>query len=162
MITVQEQVRLLSDTELYPQAVQFMRGVARTLPATQINGLLNVSLYSTYDKLTWFIEHQRTRTTWRREDSHIPDFYHRLAQKLKQLETTALSIMKTKAGQQSQEDLQTLKMLLAREFIQHLLAENSYMMAERSFQNDEQRNTPANQGRQQGRNAGPVTRQGRL
>jgi len=75
MITEQEQkyIRLLSDTELYPQAVEFMRGVARTLPPTQINGLLNVSLFNTYDQLKKFIEHQRTRTTWRRGYEHIPD-----------------------------------------------------------------------------------------
>jgi hypothetical protein len=44
MITEQEQgkVRLLSDIELYTQAVEFMHGVARPLPQTQINGLLNV------------------------------------------------------------------------------------------------------------------------
>ncbi len=57
MITEQEQekIRLLSDTELYPQAVEFMRGVARQLPQTQINGLLNVSLANTYDELEEFI-----------------------------------------------------------------------------------------------------------
>ena len=161
MITEQEQrqIRLLSDIELYPQAVQFMHGVARTLPPTQINGLLNVSLANTYDELTRFIEKQRTRTSWRREDSHIPDFYHRLAQKLKQLETSVLQILKARTQPAPQEDMQRLKMLLAREFIQHLLAENSYMMAEKTMHYNEQRS--ANAGRPQGRNLGPVTRQGR-
>ncbi len=161
MITVQEQkqVRLLSDTDLYPQAVQFMRGVARPLPQTQINGLINVSLDNTYDVLMHFIEKQRTRTSWRREDSHIPDFYHRLAQKLKQLETSALQILKVRTEQATREDMQTLKILLAREFIQHLLAENGYMLAEKTIQQDEQRQ--ANTGRPQGRNPGPVRQQGR-
>ncbi len=162
MITEQEQVkiRLLSDTELYPQAVQFMRGVARPLPPTQINGLLNVSLANTYDELGIFIDFQAKRTTWRREDVHIPDFYKRLAQKLKQLEAYALSIMKSRAGQPSREDMQTLKMLLAREFIQHLLAENAYMGATRAFQSPESDNT-RNQGRPQGNYQGPAPRQGR-
>ena len=163
MITEQEQekIRLLSDIELYPQAIEFMHGVARQLPQTQINGLLNVSLANTYDQLEGFIEHQRTRTTWRREDIHIPDFYKRLAQKLKQLETTALSIMKVRTGQPSREDVQTLKMLLAREFIQHVLAENAYMGATRAFQHADYDNT-RNQGRPQGHNRGPAPRQGRV
>ncbi len=74
MITEQEQekMRLLSDTELYPQAVEFMHGVARQLPQTQINGLLNVSLASTYNQLEDFIDHQQKRTTWRREDAIFP------------------------------------------------------------------------------------------
>lgn len=162
MITEKQQakIRLLSDTELYPQAVVFMRGIGRPLPATQINGLLNVSLANTYDQLERFIEHQRTRTTWRREDAHIPDFYKRLAQTLKQLEAYALSIMKSRAEQPSSEDMQTLKMLLAREFIQHVLAENAYMGATRAFQNADRDNI-RNQGRPQGSNRGPVTRQGR-
>jgi hypothetical protein len=162
MITEQEQekIRLLSDTELYPQAVEFMRGVARQLPPTQINGLLNVSLANTYKQLESFIEHQRARTTWRREDAHIPDFYKRLAQKLKQLEAYALSIMKSRAEQPSGEDMQALKMLLAHEFIQHLLAENAYMGATRAFQHADRDNT-RNSGRPQGNYRGPATRQGR-
>ena len=163
MITEQEQtkIRLLSDVELYPQAVEFMHGIARQLPQTQINGLLNVSLANTYDELERFIERQRTRTTWRREDVHIPDFYKRLSQKLKQLEAYALSIMKSRTGQPLREDMQTLKMLLAREFIQHVLAENAYMGAIRAFQNPERDNT-RNQGRPQGNYRGPATRQGRV
>jgi hypothetical protein len=162
MITEQEQekIRLLSDTELYPQAVELMRGIANELPQRQTNGLLNVSLANTYGELERFIERQRTRTTWRREDVHIPDFYKRLALKLKDLEAHALSIMKSRTEQTSREDVQTLKMLLAREFIQHVLAENAYMGATRAFQNPERDNT-RNQGRPQGNYRGPATRQGR-
>lgn len=162
MSTEQEQrhVRLLSDTELYPQAVQFMHGVARTLPPAQINGLLNVSLNNTYAELKKFIEHQRTRTTWRRGDEHIPDFYLRLAQKLKQLEASALLMVKARERQPPQEDMQELYMLLAREFIQHLLAENAYMGATSAFQNAEREMT-GNQGRPQRTNQGPGIRQGR-
>lgn len=162
MITEQEQsqVRLLSDTELYQQAVQFMRGVARQLPPTQINGLLNVSLANTYDELKDFIKSQRQRTTWRREDAHIPDFYRRLEVKLGELEKKATDIMKARAERPEQEDLNTLKMLLAREFIQHLLAENAYMGATRAFQNAD-RDTTGNQGRPQGDYRRPLPRQGR-
>ncbi len=73
MITPQEQekIRLLSDTELYQQAVEFMRSVGKPLPATQINGLLNVSLANTYIRLTEFVDGQHKRTTWRRAYSKI-------------------------------------------------------------------------------------------
>lgn len=157
MITEQEQkkIRLLSDSELYSQAVDLMHSVARQLPPTQINGLLNVSLANTYEQLEFFIERQRTRTTWRREDTHIPDFYAKLAHKLKQLETYALPIMKLRAEQPSREDMQTLKMLLAREFIQHVLAENAYLGATRAFQTGA-RDTTRNQGRPQGNYRGPA------
>ena len=152
----QEKIRFLSDTELYPQAVEFMRGVGRTLPQTQINGLLNVSLASTYNQLQEFIEHQRARKTWKRGDEHIPDFYRRLAGKLKDLERSAMSLLR--ARQAPREDVQTFTMLLAHEFIQHVLAENAYMEALRAFQKAE-RNEPSNQGGFQRNNQGPMTRQ---
>jgi len=156
MITEHEQmrIRLLSDLELYPQAVEFMSGIARQLPMAQMNGLLNVSLANTYKQLERFIDHQRTRTTWRRGDEHIPDFYARLARKLQHLEATAQLLAKERAEQPSREDMQILNMLLAREFIQHVLAENAYMGAIRAFQQTD-RNNPRNQRN----NQGPVRRQ---
>src|SRR5260370_14533218 len=122
----QAKIRILSDTELYPQAIEFMRGIGRPLPTTQINGLLNVSLADTYDGLRKFIERQSKRETWRREDTHIPDFYKRLPNKLKQImDAYVPSIMQLTAGQSSQEDLQAVKILLPPEFFHHLLPENA-------------------------------------
>src|SRR5579875_3074027 len=130
LITAEQQakIRLLSDYELYPQAVQFMRNIARPLPSTQINGLLNVSLGSTYDQLLLFVEHQRDRTTWRNNEQHIPMFYRGLRQKLQALEDYLPSLYKLRAEKPLPEEVQALKMALAREFIQHLLAENGYMV----------------------------------
>ena len=51
-------------------------------------------------------------------------------------------------------------MLIAREFIQHLLAENAYKGALRTFQNAEGDNR-GYQNRPQGNNRGPQIRQGR-
>jgi len=165
MITNEQQakIRLLSDNELYPQAIVFIRGIGRSLPATQINGLLNVSLANTYDLLGEFIERQGNRTTWRREDAYIREFYKRLPNKLKQLEVYAPSIMQSTAEQSSREDMQAVKMLLAREFIQHLLAENGYMGVTKAVQDADLDNT-RNQGRPLGDrhgDRGPLTRQGR-
>lgn len=153
----QEKIQLLSDTDLYPEAVEFMRSIGRPIPSTQINGLLNVSLANTYDELNKFVEGQCKRTTWRRDQQHVPDFYRKLLQKLKKIES---SIIKIRQEKPSQEDAQALKMLLAREFIQHLLAENAYMGTIRAAQ-DTRATDNKNQGKPQGNYRGPSTRQGR-
>jgi hypothetical protein len=148
MISEQEQVRirLLSDNELYPQAVEFMKNMGRPLPSTQINGLLNVSLANTYDQLTLFVERQGARKTWRGNERHVEEFYRtRFPAKLKQLEMYVPAVTRFREEKASREDEQTIKMELAREFIQHLLAENAYKDAMGGFET--RRETPQrNQG----------------
>ena len=163
MITEKEQdrIRLLSDTELYPQAVEFMRGIANQIPQKQTNGLLNVSLANTYDQLQRFVARQRDRRTWPPKERHIPIFYRELGQKLQRIESYIPSIMKSRTEQTSREDIQTLKMLLAREFIQHILAENAYMGATRAFQYADHDNM-REQSRPQGNYLGPAKRQGSI
>ncbi len=87
-------------------------------------------------------------------DEHIPKFYKDLSIRLKQLENYARAILKARSVQPLPEDVQVLYMLVAREFIQHLLAENAYKGALRAFQNTEGDNRD-NQGRPQGNNRGP-------
>ena len=140
MISEQEQaqIRLLSDYELYPQAVELIKGIGRPLPATQINGLLNVSLGCTYNELKSFVTFQHRRTTWGPKDQHIHEFYRRLALKIEDLEKVSRTIAKNR----HKEDEQAISMALAREFIQHLLAENAYRDAMKAFdtaRSDEQR-----------------------
>ena len=125
-----EQIWLLSDAELYPQAVEFMRGVGRPLPSTQINGLLNISYENTFQQLIEFAEVQQRRTTWK--DQNVPDFYKRFAQRLKQMDSYVLSIVKEGQKKPTSEHMQVIKMEIVREFIQHLLAENSYMANEQA------------------------------
>jgi hypothetical protein len=157
MITEQEQdtIRLLSDTELYDQAMHFMHGMGRPLPAAQINGLLNIALNNSYDRLLEFIQHQYGRCT---VESEVRDFYSRLEQQFRALEARALTIIKARA-QPSREDLQMLKMLLAREFIQHVLAENGYKEARQDFPPPEHDQT-RNQGTPHRNQRGPAPRQG--
>lgn len=135
MISEQEQVqiRLLSDNELYSEAVKLMRSIGRPLPPTQINGLLNVSLANTYDQLKQFVEHQCARTTWAARDRHIPDFYRKLTGQLTNLEKRVPSIIKLRQEKPSPEDVKAIQMALAHEFIQHLLAENAYRVAMKDF-----------------------------
>ncbi|HEY0752693.1 MAG TPA: hypothetical protein VGD98_01845 [Ktedonobacteraceae bacterium] len=137
MISEQEQarIRLISDNELYPQAVEFMKNMGRPLPSTQINGLLNVSLANTYQQLALFVKHQGARKTWRGSERHVEEFYRtKFPAKLKQLETYLPAVTCSRAEKASREDEQAIKMELAREFIQHLLAENAYKEAMGGFE----------------------------
>lgn len=155
MIQEQEQViiRILSDDELYEQAQEFMRGVARQIPPTQVNGLLNVSTASTFAQLLRFIKHQQERKTWRGDDRYvIPDFYKRLMAKFdgKEFKNYVPLITQARTEKLSLEDEQDIKMALACEFIQHLLAQNAYMGATRAFSGLTQGNdTNRNSGRPQ-------------
>lgn len=138
----QERIRLLSDTELYPQAAEFMQKIGGVLPATQVNGLLNVALADThtYKQIEDFIKHQYTRSTWG-FNQHIPDFYRKLEAKLKEFERLVATITKERPEKPSREEQQTLKKLLAREFIQHVLAENAYKGAQRMAQRPPEQTT---------------------
>lgn len=131
MITEQqlERIRLLSDEKLYEEAIVLMHslGAANSLPPTQINGLLNVSLANTHAHLLEFVQHQRDRTTWnRREQNYIPDFYRKLFHELQRVEQKYVPLI-TQQDSVAAEDKDVIKTLIAREFIQHLLAENGYM-----------------------------------
>ncbi len=132
-----ERIRLLSDETLYTEAIELMHsiGIANSLPSTQINGLINVSLANTYAHLMEFVQHQRDRTTWNgREQRFVPEFYHKLFNKLESLEEKQVPFI-TQQDSIEPEDKDVIKALIAREFIQHLLAENGYM-AFRARQNN--------------------------
>jgi hypothetical protein len=141
MLSEQEQdtIRLISDKELYPQAVECMQRIGKTLSQTQVNGLLNVSLANTYEVLTYFVQKQGERSTWSRREEHVKTFYkHTFPAQLKRLETYLPIVLKYRGEPASHEDEQAIKMTLAREFIQHLLAENSYKSARDRFENHHQ------------------------
>ena len=145
----QEKIRLLSDTELYSQAVVFMRGIAKALPTAQINGLLNVSLGNTYDDLKKFVKAQPERNTWKEKEKYIPEFYRRLMRKFDELERHAQAILESRQGESSSPDEKTVQMMLAREFIQHLLAENDYMIATNAFPADDDNGEQTNARKQE-------------
>lgn len=155
----EEKIQVLSDIELYPQAVEFMRGIARKLPPTQINGLLNVSLSDTYEHLKLFADVQYNRSTWKLSERHIPEFYRRLTLKFKELEHYALTILSSRTEKASAADLAEMNMAIAREFIQHLLAENDYMIAMHALQSvDNNGDRTGNQERPRDNQRGSWTR----
>src|SRR5438128_617517 len=155
MLTEQEQaqIRLLSENELYPQAIAFMKGLSKPLPPTQINGLLNVSLSCTYKELKDFVDAQHRRSTWPSRDAHIPGFYRGLGPRIAQLERYALTMAANRTERASQEDKEALTMAIVREFIQHLLGENAYREAlEKGKREDNVHQRPDQRGGGQGGN----------
>jgi len=152
MITAEQEQRIehLSDTELYPLAVEFMRGVAKKLPTTQINGLVNVALgKNTYQQLKEFVEYQQNRSTWRASERHVPDFYRRFSNKFKDLEKYALTVIALQPAKTSPEGRDEIRIAIVREFIQHLLAENDYMGATQAFADNNGNPARAHQERSQ-------------
>lgn len=124
---------LLSDTVLYPEATAFMRRLVRDLqcdplPSSQVNGLLNIAEAHQYDTLHNFVLHQRDRD-WPSRQRSIKTFYTELAETLTMIERRIrgdfrLVSQGQKAGGGQKADEQELMALLAREFVQHLVAEN--------------------------------------
>ena len=130
MLSEQEQlqIRLISDNELYQQAVTLMRNLGGTLSQSQINGLVNVSLANTYGHLRQFVRKQGERKTWPAKERHIWEFYRtKFPSQLDRLENYVPAVTRLRQGQVSHEDREAIKMALAREFIQHLLAENGLL-----------------------------------
>jgi len=132
---------LLSDTVLYPEATAFLRHLVRDLqcqplPTSQVNGLLSIAQAHRYDKLYEFVLHQRDRN-WPSKQRDIKTFYTALAETLTTMQGRLrgdfrlLSDAKRPGGGQ-QADEQELMALLAREFIQHLVAENGLLSLTRT------------------------------
>ncbi|GAC1461891.1 MAG: hypothetical protein NVS4B12_08730 [Ktedonobacteraceae bacterium] len=130
----------LSDEVLYHEAVVFIRELVRhedcqPLPTSQVKGLLNIARSSQYSELERYIEHQRERD-WNVKSRYLKTFYteleklfttmknKRLRQEFHLLddEPTSVDMLRKKNELMAQ---------LAYEFIQHLLAENALLVAER-------------------------------
>lgn len=141
---------LISDTILYPEAVAFIRRLVRDqdckpLPTSQVNGLLSIAEAASYATLSEFIVHQYSRN-WPPRQRYIKTFYQALAEALANMQQRLrgdfhLIAGGRKPGQQNREEEHELMALLAREFIQHIIAENGLLAA----QGERERRPPANQ-----------------
>ncbi len=131
-----QKIWLLSDTVLYGEAVAFMRRLVRDqgcnpLPTSQVNGLLSIAESQMYDKLYEFVVHQRDRD-WQPSKRDIKTFYTALEETLTNMQKRLRSDFHLlggarRSGGQDEADEQELMALLAREFIQHLVAENDLL-----------------------------------
>lgn len=129
-----QKIWLISDTVLYPEAVALMRRLiqvehCRPLAPSQINGLLQLAEGSSYTDIYSRVIHQRERN-WAGIKYDIKTFYIELEKALSEMCNQRLRddfhlITKTSTAQEVEE----IMSLLAREFIQHLLAENALLDA---------------------------------
>src|SRR6266702_6196780 len=133
-----QKIWLLSDIVLYPEAVSFMRKLVQDqecdpLPTSQVAGLLNVAESAQYDELYRFVVHQRDRN-WPPSRRDIKTFYTELELVLSQMQRRRLKeefrLLSDENGRSVSEirrESNELLALLAREFIQHLVAENGML-----------------------------------
>jgi hypothetical protein len=143
-----QKISLLSDTLLYPEAVSFIHHLVdekecEPLPTSQIMGLLNIAQGPSYDDITRFVSNQKGRN-WPREKEDIKTFYTELERYLAKLrkrlpdpfQLTTPQLTQREATQESRE----LMLQLAREFIQHLVAENVLLSQRQEEQKRRNRN----------------------
>ncbi len=148
----QKQLRkvwLLSDTVLYDEAVAFLRKLideqqCNPLPSSQIAGLLNVAETASYDQLADFIIHQRTRD-WPPGMRDIKTFYTALDEALREIRSSRLReefhLLDGVGPEKIKQETDALMALLAREFIQHLAAENGFLAAKMAEQRSQQKSS---------------------
>src|SRR5947199_5919831 len=128
------QIQVVSNDVLYQQALDFFHIDTKTsqdeqeerppLTNTQVNGLLNMVQASTYEQLLDFVKHQYNRN-WR--DKSVSSFYQDLEPVLKNLPALAQEegiLTSSLPIQQANEEKRVVHLLLARELIQHIAAEN--------------------------------------
>lgn len=137
-----QKIDLLSDTVLYPESVAFVRRMIQKekcnpLPAAQVNGLLNIALTLNFDQVRSFVKHQRERN-WPSNKRDIKTFYAQLETELARLEqrfNSDFALAKDEHGRRvSDKDEREMLGMLAREYVQHLLAENMLVEAEQKEQ----------------------------
>ena len=136
-----QKIWLLSDIVLYREAGNFVRKFVREqhcnpLPSSQINGLLSIAEAARYDDLHQFVVHQRDRN-WPPSKQDIKTFYTELEKILSHMQHKRLKddfhLLTDTDGKsviEIRNEEKALMALLAREFIQHLVAENGLLLAE--------------------------------
>jgi hypothetical protein len=135
-----QKLHYLSDNVLYPEAVNFIQQFVNeedssTLPASQVMGLLNIANASSYAELDRFIKHQRERN-WTMSKSYIKTFYSELekifATLRKRIRDEFDLLTYEPANKLAKQETDEIMALLARDFIQHLIAENGLLALERA------------------------------
>lgn len=124
----ESQIRQLSDAEMYPEAVDFASQYP-PVQKSQMAGLLEFS--RSWEELAGFVRHQKDDRDWgepgKSKRAHYKDFYTALDAHLNELRRRSREQYNfvpdglTKNENRQQTDF--FAGLLAREFIQHLVAE---------------------------------------
>ncbi len=138
----------LSDTVFYPEAVAFIHHLiydeeCMPLPATQIIGLLNIANVSSYAELERFIRHQRDRD-WPTSKQDIKTLYTELDKlfttiKNKRLRDEFHLVQGKQNSKETNQEIDELMILVAHDFVQHLVAENSLLAAQKADERSRRR-----------------------
>jgi len=145
-----QKIYLLSDTILYREATVFMRKLVQEqgcdpLPTSQVAGLLSIAEATRYDELHRFVLHQRDRN-WPPSKRDIKTFYAALEEVLSLMQRKRLKDefrlmpdIQGRSESEARQELDELMARLAREFIQHLVAENGVLAARKAEERMKQR-----------------------
>jgi hypothetical protein len=135
----------LSDNELYDEAVALIRRLVdkegcAPLPTSQVMGLLNIANAASYSELERFIQHQRERD-WPPSKRDIKTLYTELEKSFRDMRNRRLRsefhlLSDGLSPAEANQEVDEIMAALAHEFIQHLVAENGVLAAQRA---DEQR-----------------------
>lgn len=136
-----QQLWNLSDIVLYREAVAFMQRLVNekgsaTLPASQVMGLLNIANAASYTELERFIRHQQERN-WPESKKDIKTFYTEMEKwfttvKNRRLRDEFHLVQEGRNSRETNQEIDELMILLAHDFIQHLVAENGLLAVKRA------------------------------
>jgi hypothetical protein len=120
----QERIRLLSDGEIYQQAIEFAKEqediIAYRQFGHQVNGLEEHA--RSFKELEVFVDHQKNRN-WEDKRQSFEGFYTELANYLNDLRGDVKDEYGLVSSEGAENQTNFFAGLLAREFVQHLAAE---------------------------------------
>ncbi len=127
-------INVISDTVLYPEAAALVRQLVEEeecdpLPSSQVNGLLNIAGANIYTDLYSFVLHQRDRN-WTASKMDIKKFYAALEKYLSDMVRQRVKaefqlIQEGLDAKQTKQMTEAVMALLAKDFIQHFVAQNN-------------------------------------
>lgn len=131
----------LSDNELYDEAVAFIQRLINQqgcspLPTSQVMGLLNIANAASYSELEQFIKHQRERD-WPASKRDIKTFYTELEKYFNTMRNQRVRnefhlLSNALSPAEANREVDEIMVTLAHEFIQHLVAENGVLAAQKT------------------------------
>lgn len=134
-----QKIELLSDTVLYPEAVAFLRQLVNEqdcspLPTSQVRGLQSIAESYQYAEIHRYIQHQFERN-WPDSKRSIKVLYTELdrlfaTMKNQRLRNEFHLVTEGRNSLETGKEIDALMAALAREFIQHMVAENGLLEVE--------------------------------
>lgn len=127
-----EKIQVLSDNELYRDALNFVDDQGTVEGRTQLVSLLSYT--QSWDDLSRFVQHQ-SRRDWVGRKSYYGQYYTALDSYLRQLYQQVMAWFPPSVDYQTKKEVrewnETYAIHVAREFVQHLVFENSYREKQR-------------------------------